>query len=132
MVHSQHIYTETRRHLLFFIYPSICFKYNFQVTIMWSSILAVSAIFAAIFLESSAELKGHLKPLGSHQDPVGGIPVTGKFPSPWVFYQEFVLPGKPLVMKKVLEKDNIPAYRLWTDDYLRYNHNQLLELTSIL
>lgn len=91
---------------------------------MWSSILAVSAIFAAIFLESSAELKGHLKPLGSHQDPVGGIPVTGKFPSPWVFYQEFVLPGKPLVMKKVLEKDNIPAYRLWTDDYLRKNFGQ--------
>lgn len=93
---------------------------------MWISILVVSAIFAAIFLESSANLKGHLKPLGSHQDPIGGIPVTGKFPSPWVFYQDFVLAGKPLVMKKVLEKDNIPAYRLWTDEYLRYNHGQLL------
>ncbi|XP_022331273.2 bifunctional peptidase and (3S)-lysyl hydroxylase JMJD7-like [Crassostrea virginica] len=88
-------------------------------------IMVPAAILALTMLESlTAELRGHMKPLGSHQDPMGGIPVTGKFPSPWVFYQEFIMAGKPLVMKKVLEKDDIPAYHLWTDKYLRQHFGE--------
>ena len=92
-------------------------------------IMVPAAILALTMLESlTAELRGHMKPLGSHQDPIGGIPVTGKFPSPWVFYQEFIMAGKPLVMKKVLEKDDIPAYHLWTDKYLRLPFHLLTSL----
>ncbi|XP_061166531.1 bifunctional peptidase and arginyl-hydroxylase JMJD5-like [Saccostrea echinata] len=85
---------------------------------MKSSLLAF-VLLAVGLCEVKASPPGHLKPLGGHRDPIGGIPVTGKFPSPWVFHEEFVKKSQPLVMRKVLEKDNIPAYRLWTDKYLR-------------
>ncbi|XP_021351709.1 lysine-specific demethylase 8-like isoform X2 [Mizuhopecten yessoensis] len=61
---------------------------------------------------------GHLLPLGSHQPPQGGIPMMGKFPSPWVFYEEFVKQSQPLVMRKVLMGSDIPAFDKWTDAYL--------------
>lgn len=89
-----------------------------------NSCFLLFALLAVASCESESGLPGHLKPLGSHQKPIGGIPVTGKFPSPWVFHQEFVKNGQPLVMKKVLETDNIPAYRLWTDQYLRLSNNR--------
>ncbi|XP_062602952.1 bifunctional peptidase and arginyl-hydroxylase JMJD5-like [Saccostrea cucullata] len=91
---------------------------------MKSNILAL-VLMAVALGEVIATPPGHLKPLGSHMDPIGGIPVTGKFPSPWVFHEEFVKKSQPLVMRKVLERDNIPAYRLWTDKYLRENFGNI-------
>jgi hypothetical protein len=39
--------------------------------------------------------------------------------------------GQPLVMKKVLERDDIPAYRLWTDQYLRLSsHRRYISIHS--
>ncbi|XP_061166543.1 bifunctional peptidase and arginyl-hydroxylase JMJD5-like [Saccostrea echinata] len=89
------------------------------------SSLLVFVLLAVAFCEVKANPPGHLKPLGGHRDPTGEILVMRNFPSPWVFHEEFVKKSQPLVMRKVLEKDNIPAYQLWTDKYLRENFGNI-------
>ncbi|KAK3097139.1 hypothetical protein FSP39_006723 [Pinctada imbricata] len=66
----------------------------------------------------NTSLAGHLKPLGGHAKQLGGIPYMGHFPSPNVFYTEFVEEARPLVMSRALEVDDYPAYKLWTDVFL--------------
>lgn len=67
----------------------------------------------------SGHPQGHLKPLGSHMIPRTDIDVVERFLSPWEFYDKYVNPSQPLLMKNVLENEKIPAYYKWSDDYLR-------------
>ena len=41
------------------------------------------------------------------------------FPNAEYFFRWFTSPGQPVVFKSVLDKIDFPAYRKWTDDYLR-------------
>ncbi|XP_069137666.1 uncharacterized protein [Argopecten irradians] len=85
-------------------------------------ILVLCFISSSLFLPSdgAGNPPGHLEPLGSHRPPEEGIPMMGKFPSPWVFYHDFVKQSQPLVMRKVLTSasGDIPAFNKWTDAYL--------------
>lgn len=65
------------------------------------------------------EYTGHLKPLGSHLPPSGGVTMTGMFPEPRVFYENFVKPGQPLLLRDALNSIEFPAFQKWTDHYLR-------------
>ncbi|XP_039274677.2 bifunctional peptidase and (3S)-lysyl hydroxylase Jmjd7-like [Styela clava] len=60
---------------------------------------------------------GHMEPLGSHMPPIE-IEVRESVPNPVEFYQKYIKPGKPVVMKeaaKVFEN-----YKTWKNDtYLR-------------
>ncbi|XP_041360619.1 bifunctional peptidase and arginyl-hydroxylase JMJD5-like [Gigantopelta aegis] len=58
------------------------------------------------------------EPLCSYP-PLHGISVMDNFPTPEYFYEWFVLPGQPVLFKSVLDKMDSPAYKKWTDDYLR-------------
>ncbi|KAJ8299861.1 hypothetical protein KUTeg_022608 [Tegillarca granosa] len=51
--------------------------------------------------------------------PRTDIDVVERFLSPWEFYDKYVNPSQPLLMKNVLENEKIPAYYKWSDDYLR-------------
>lgn len=63
------------------------------------------------------------KKLGQHSPPSRGATVLGgKFPPASVFYHHFVRLGKPLLMKNVLVETGYPAYKLWTDKYLREHY----------
>lgn len=65
-------------------------------------------------------IPGHMKPLGHHRKPLGGVTIFDDFPSPKEFYEDYVSKSQPFVVKGVLEKGQFPAYKLWTDKYLRY------------
>ncbi|XP_013384785.1 jmjC domain-containing protein 5 [Lingula anatina] len=72
---------------------------------------------------NAEEIPGHLLYLGSHQPAEGTIEVTDTWPDPETFYKTYVEPGKPLLFKG--KAKGIPAYNLWTDDYLRKQYGQL-------
>lgn len=65
------------------------------------------------------EYKGHMKPLGSHLPPSDGVTMIGMFPEPRVFFENFVKPGKPLLLRKALDSIEFPAFQKWTDNFLR-------------
>ena len=69
--------------------------------------------------ESSTDPTGHLQPLGSHRPPEAVIAsvTVDKIPSPEDFFNNYVLPGKPLLFEGAAKE--MPAYSLWTDVYLR-------------
>lgn len=67
---------------------------------------------------------GHLQPLGSHQPPVGEVLSVDEIPSPQEFFQKYLQPGKPVLFKGAATK--IPAYKLWTDDYLSLKYGDLV------
>ena len=73
-----------------------------------------------IWISSPLESKhppGHLEPLGSHQPPLGLIHNTDFVPSSQDFFQQYALPGEPVVFKGAAKK--MPAFSKWTDQYLR-------------
>ena len=60
---------------------------------------------------------GHLKPMGSHRPPEGSIDAVDGFVSPQEFWEYAKgLGSKPLLFKGAAK--GVPAYSLWTDDYL--------------
>lgn len=65
---------------------------------------------------------GHLKPLGSHQPPVGVLDSTDFVPSSREFFDQNVLPGKPVLFKGAAKK--MPAFSKWTDEYLSEKFGQ--------
>ena len=76
-------------------------------------------ILALIFSSNGNDhLPGHLKPLGFQVAPVGDVLTIDTVPSPQEFFEQYVHPGKPVLFKGAAIKT--PAYKLWTDDYLRY------------
>ena len=56
--------------------------------------------------------------LGKHSDPSGGAALTGRFPHPLILYHHFIEPGKPMLMKNILEQTEHTAFMNWDDDYL--------------
>jgi hypothetical protein len=73
-----------------------------------------------LVLSSNANnsLPGHLQPLGSQIPPVGNVLTLLEVPSPQEFFDKFVKPGKPVLFKGAATET--PAYKLWTDEYLRF------------
>ncbi|KAK3095838.1 hypothetical protein FSP39_019795 [Pinctada imbricata] len=63
---------------------------------------------------------GHLKPLGQHRPPLGGVDEIEDFPLPWDFYENYVKDGgKPFILRGYLNRGEVPAYKLWNDQYLK-------------
>ena len=77
-------------------------------------------IILVLILSSNANdhLTGHLKPLGSQVEPIGDVLTIDTVPSPQEFFEQYVHPGKPVLFKGAAAET--PAYKLWTDEYLRY------------
>ncbi|CAM1311269.1 Uncharacterised protein at_DN0820 [Pycnogonum litorale] len=74
--------------------------------------------------ENVDEISGHLKPLGSHRPPIsGGIDVVHEFPHPEEFYEKYVKASRPVIFKQMATV--IPAYNLWTDEYLSKNYGDM-------
>ena len=67
---------------------------------------------------------GHLEPLGSHQPPLGSIGNTDLVPSSQDFFEQYALPGEPVLFKGAAKK--MPAFSKWTDEYLRYDKKHLV------
>ncbi|XP_014661936.1 PREDICTED: jmjC domain-containing protein 7-like isoform X2 [Priapulus caudatus] len=67
--------------------------------------------------DDEASPRGHLEPLGSHGPPTGKLDIVDNVPSPPEFYQRYVRPSKPVVLKGAAR--SLPAFQLWTDEYLR-------------
>ena len=64
---------------------------------------------------------GHLEPLGSQRPTEGKIDTLDDFPDPQEFYDKYILPGKPVLIKNGAR--HIPAFTLWNDAYLRRVYN---------
>jgi len=68
--------------------------------------------------QDGSQHRGHLRPFG---DPSAGprlaITELSSFPSPVEFIKDFVLPGRPLLMRGAYKI--APAFELWDDDYFR-------------
>lgn len=73
---------------------------------------------------------GHLEPLGSHQPPLGSIEITDFVPSSPDFFEQYALPGEPVLFKGAAKK--MPAFSKWTDEYLRYDKKHLMFLSDSL
>jgi hypothetical protein len=42
-------------------------------------------------------IPGHMKPLGHHRKPLGGVTIFDDFPSPKEFYEDYVSKSQPLI-----------------------------------
>ncbi|KAK3098965.1 hypothetical protein FSP39_024754 [Pinctada imbricata] len=63
---------------------------------------------------------GHLKPLGYHRPPKGDIQEVLSFPDPGHFHENYVRGSTPLLFRGILGTDFLPAYKIWTDEFLRF------------
>ncbi|XP_046354843.2 bifunctional peptidase and (3S)-lysyl hydroxylase JMJD7-like [Haliotis rufescens] len=61
---------------------------------------------------------GHNLPFGSHTTPFE-VPVVDKFPTPNVFFEEYMHKSRPLVIRSILNLTTFPAVVKWTDDFFR-------------
>ena len=61
---------------------------------------------------------GHLEPLGSQGPTKGKIDILDDFLDPMEFYENYVLPGRPVLIKNGARQ--IPAFTLWNDAYLKW------------
>ncbi|CAD5125672.1 DgyrCDS13874 [Dimorphilus gyrociliatus] len=77
----------------------------------------------AIICGFNCEYAGHNKPFGSHQDPVGKLIELDDFPDPGTFFDDYVIDSQPFIVKKGATK--IPAFKLWTDEYLKSKYGFL-------
>ena len=90
-------------------------------------------IFNFVWIFSPLESKhppGHLEPLGSHQPPLGSIDNTDLLPSSQDFFEQYALPGQPVLFKGAAKK--MPAFSKWTDEYLRFDKKHLVFLSHSL
>lgn len=77
----------------------------------------IAIFFSVLSSVEGKHPRGHLKPLGSHQDPEGVIASSDVVPNAKDFFERNALPGEPLLLKGAAKK--MHAYSRWTDDYLR-------------
>lgn len=107
---------------LYFFYRSFVFQQNpTMITRNMTGIMWTCFLFTNFLLSVVCDIiPGHMKPLGHHRKPLGGVTIFEDFPSPTEFYENYVAKSLPFVVKGVLEKGQFPAYKLWTDKYLRY------------
>ncbi|XP_067665100.1 bifunctional peptidase and (3S)-lysyl hydroxylase JMJD7-like [Haliotis asinina] len=66
----------------------------------------------------TAEPPGHNLPFGSHTTPLE-VPVVDKFPTPKVFFDEYLDKSRPLVIRAIMNVTTFPAVEKWTDDFFR-------------
>ncbi|RDD35959.1 hypothetical protein TrispH2_011817, partial [Trichoplax sp. H2] len=78
-------------------------------------ILSLYYCRATVDVSSDAFIKGHMKPLGSHREPLAVEELTS-IPNPKTFYDLYTKPGKPVILRNAAKA--IPAFSLWTDEYL--------------
>lgn len=88
-------------------------------TPMLDSILTVLILSCRYVVDSTDPPVGHLKPIGRHRPPMASIEERGSFPTPQEMFEKYVKASKPVIFRGILEKGMLPAYKLWTDDYLR-------------
>ena len=69
-------------------------------------------------MEDNEFPKGHGEKLGSHQVPEGNIEELWVMPNARAFYDNYVLKSKPVIFKGAGKESN--AFKLWTDNYLRW------------
>lgn len=72
-------------------------------------LLAVNKVFC--------QLEGHMEPLGQQRKSEGHIEILDKIPDPLTFHKEFIVGSKPAVFRGAAK--NIPAFDLWTDEYMK-------------
>lgn len=95
---------------------------SLTVNAMKRHFLLYSAVLAtALSLGYAARQKprGHLQYFGSHQPAEGEVETLDKFPTSEDFYEIYVAQRIPVKFRKVLTPQNMPAYGLWTDAYLK-------------
>lgn len=88
-----------------------------QTLVALSVLLCCQASAKHSEASSDAFSRGHMKPLGSHRDPLP-VPELTSIPDPSIFYSLYTKPGKPVILRGAAK--SIPAFNLWTDEYLRY------------
>ena len=68
-------------------------------------------------LVKANDTPGHMQPLGSHRPPMQ-IDVVEKMLHPLEFFDKYVQPSKPVLMKGAAK--NFPSFGLWKNDsYLK-------------
>ena len=87
--------------------------------------LVARAVFPPILTPSDAQEdpRGHNKPLGHQNDPVGPVSEYTEALSAQRFWKKHVKPLVPLVYRGVI-KDS-PAIKLWDDSYLAEHYGDL-------
>jgi len=96
---------------------------------MFSSktLLVFSVLYCQVtcnILEEGTFPKGHLQPLGSHQDPDNTlIDELHEIPSSKVFWEKYVKPSKAVVLRGAATHS--PAFTKWTDEYLKEKFGKL-------
>merc|ERR1712159_707696 len=89
--------------------------------VMRAVLVSVVAVLSQAFAE---EIKGHLRPLGSHAPPVAEIDVieSGLFPSPLEFYDEYIVKARPVLLRGAAKQ--LKAWKLWNDEYMTKAHGK--------
>ncbi|XP_065842446.1 uncharacterized protein [Oscarella lobularis] len=75
--------------------------------------------FSLVFLlpiGASADLTGHLQPLGAHREPDVPIDEATTPVDPKTFWNDYVRTGTPLIFRSAATHS--PAFTKWTDDYI--------------
>ncbi|CAI9719638.1 Hypothetical predicted protein [Octopus vulgaris] len=80
------------------------------------------SLLLILFAFSSAE---ELLPLGKHSENGQQMEYISYIPSTTEFYNDFVKPELPLLMKNVLTDINFPMLNIWTDEYLGEKYGNL-------
>ena len=65
---------------------------------------------------TSAILTGHLKQLGEQRLFEGHVEILETIPDVKTFFQRYISESKPVLFKDAA--NNMPAFKLWTDEYL--------------
>ncbi|XP_070560023.1 uncharacterized protein [Ptychodera flava] len=92
---------------------------------MMSGQVVLLLLLQVISLSSSEEdvPTGHHQPLGGHRPPDVQIDETDTPPDPRTFWEKYVKPGKPLIVRGAIKHS--PAFNLWTKEYLKENYGDL-------
>lgn len=88
-----------------------------QSTLSLTLSLCIVVLLSQVTVSLGNDPIGHLKPLGSHRPSEGTVDVLDGFPDPHVFFQDYVHASKPVLFKNAAR--GIPAFNLWTDQYLK-------------
>ena len=95
--------------------PTTSGTINFRLRL---ALLLIVAVFASISTADQLDDKV-LRSFEEHSPPSNEIVVEKleSLPDPEIFYQKYVLPGRPVVFSGAAK--SLPAFNLWTDEYLK-------------
>ncbi|PIK59176.1 hypothetical protein BSL78_03922 [Apostichopus japonicus] len=74
-------------------------------------------------LEDDGIPTGHMEPFGGHRQADVLIEETEVIPDPWTFWEKYVKPETPLILRGAARKS--PALDLWTEEYLDKHYGSL-------